>query len=227
MKKAVLKKVAIAVAVTLASAGIIALMSGLFDGRMSSPNGACTHETRTTANVEATCTVGGVSDMVRCLDCGEITVQGEELPPTGHTGEMGETCTVCNERIYGRYQNPNFYSEQAVAIGEAVAGNWYRIYSGNSMGLSADLVGSEYESTVVLYCDFSISQGFVSYVGYASGYTVRDMPYVITDDYIDVYLASGEYGLSGNSSVTFEIAAETTIRSVGNGGKVYKLVFSD
>ena len=228
MKKAVLKKVAIGVAVLLALAGITALVSGLFDGRASSSNGAaCKHETRTTdGEIAPTCTVSGVSGMVRCLDCGEIVVEGEELPPVGHTGELGETCTVCNEFIYGRYQNPNFYSEQAVAVGENVAGNWYRIYDGGSMGVLADLVGSQYEPTATFYCDFSISQGFIAQAGYSSGYRVADMPYVITEDYIDVYLVPGEYKLSGNSTVTFEITEETTITGI-NGAKVYRLVFSE
>ena len=50
------------------------------------------------------------------------------------------------------------------------------------------------------------------------------MPYVITEDYIDVYLAPGEYKLSGNSTVTFEITEETTI-TFDYGAK--RLVFSE
>lgn len=229
MKKAVLKKVAIGVAVLLISTAIVAAVSGLFSENTSSgtKGDVCAHETRTTdGKIAPTCTVSGVSGLVRCLDCGEITVEGEEVPPTGHTGALGTKCTVCNELIYGRYQNPNFYSEQAVGVGENVAGNWYRIYDGGSMGVSADLVGSQYEPTATFYCDFSISQGFISQAGYSSGYRVADMPYVITEDYIDVYLAPGEYELSGNSAVTFEITEETTITS-SNTGKVYRLVFSE
>ena len=228
MKKAVLKKLAIGVAVSLVSTAVIAGVSGLFSGVGSGGNNnVCKHETRTTdKEIAPTCILGGVSGMVRCLDCGEIVVEGEELPPVGHTGELGETCTVCNELIYGQYQNPNFYSEQAVAVGENVAGNWYRIYDGSSMGVSADLVGSQYEPTVVFYCSFSNSQGFLSYTGYASGRTARDMPYVITEDYIDVYLAPGEYELSGDSTVTFEITEETTITTISKD-RVYRLVFSE
>ena len=228
MKEGFFKKLAIGVAVSLVSTAVIAGVSGLFSGVGSGGNNnVCTHETRTTDNeIAPTCILGGVSGMVRCLDCGEIVVEGEELPPTGHTGELGETCTVCNEVIYGQYQNPNFYSEQAVAVGENVAGNWYRIYDGGSMGVSEVLVGSQYEPTVTFYCDFSMSQGFISYTGYSTGARAADMPYVITEDYIDVYLAPGEYKLSSNSTVTFEITEETTVTSI-NSAKVYRLVFSD
>ena len=224
MKKAILKKVAIGVAVFLASTAVVALAAGLFNESGGLTGDTCTHETRTETSAAPTCILGGVSGMVRCLDCGEIVVEGEEIPPVGHTGEVGETCTVCNEFIYGRYLNSNFYSEQAVAVGENVAGNWYRIYDGYSMILSAELVGSQYEPTASFYCDFSASQGFLAQAGHPSGYTVRDMPYVITEDYIDVYLAPGEYKLSGNSTVTFEITEETTI-TFDYGAK--RLVFSE
>ena len=139
MKEGFLKKLAIGVAVSLVSTAVIAGVSGLFSGVGSGGSGSvggnvgnndvCQHETRTTdGEIAPTCILGGVSGMVRCLDCGEIVVEGEELPPTGHIGEVGETCTVCNEPIYGQYQNANIYTLQDIESGEKVAGNWYRIY---------------------------------------------------------------------------------------------------
>ena len=139
VKEGFFKKIAIGVAVSLMSTAVIAGVSGLFSGVGSGGSGSgggnggnndvCKHETRTTdKEIAPTCILGGVSGMVRCLDCGEIVVEGEELPPTGHIGEVGETCTVCNEPIYGQYQNANIYTLQDIESGEKVAGNWYRIY---------------------------------------------------------------------------------------------------
>ena len=89
------------------------------------------------------------------------------------------------------------------------------------MALSADLVGSYYEDKVHLYCSFSESNGFVSYAGHSSACTADNMMYKITEDYIDVYLAPGEYSVS-YSTATFEITEETTITAIS--GTIYRLI---
>ena len=224
MKKAILKKVAIGVGVSLASTAVVALAAGLFNESGGFKGNTCAHETRTKTSAAPTCLVGGVTDMIRCLDCGEIVVHGEDIPPTGHTGEVGEECSICGQFIYGTHANANIYARKEVTKNETVAGNWYRIYDGGSMRVSEELVGSDCEPTVGFYCNFSMSQGFISYAGETTGARVVDMPYVITEDYIDLYLAPGEYKLSVNGgSITFEITEETTITSMS--GSVYRLVF--
>lgn len=130
MKEGIFKKIAIGVAVSLASTAIIALVSGFFvsDSGGASTSNICVHKTRTTQNTEATCMVSGVNNRVRCLECGKIVSEGEEIPPIGHTGELGKECIVCGDDIYGATINSNIYTLEDVESGEKVTGNWYRLY---------------------------------------------------------------------------------------------------
>ena len=177
MKEGFFKKLAIGVAVSLVSTAVIAGVSGLFSGVGSGGNNdVCKHETRTTdGEIAPTCILGGVSGMVRCLDCGEIVVEGEELPPTGHTGELGETCTVCNEPIYGQYQNPNIYTLQDVGSDEIVIGDWYRIYVSQKQ---VDIFGSEVFGSIVIGSGISF---IIRYAGDGNSQVYGENAYTFTD----------------------------------------------
>ena len=119
MKKAILKKVAIGVAVSLASTAVVALAAGLFNESGGFKGNVCAHETRTKTSAAPTCLIAGVNDMVRCLDCGEIVVHGEDIPPVGHTGEVGDECSICGQFIYGTHANANIYAKEEVTEMEA------------------------------------------------------------------------------------------------------------
>ena len=126
MKENVFKKIAIGVAVSLATTGIIAGYTALFNSRDKGI--ACEHAARTVEGVDAapTCTTAGTSGVVKCLDCGKVLVENEEVPAKGHNGDLGSICSDCGQYIYGSTQNANFLTFENVVAGEKVAGNWYR-----------------------------------------------------------------------------------------------------
>ena len=110
MKESLFKKIAIGVVVSLATTAIIAGSTALFKTRDSGP--ACSHAARTIEGVDSapTCTTAGTSGVVKCLDCGKILVENEELPAAGHVGDIGGECSRCGDKIYGATQNSNFIS---------------------------------------------------------------------------------------------------------------------
>ncbi len=55
--------------------------------------------------VEPTCEGVGYTSGIKCSDCGEILVEPEEIPPTGHNWDSGKitlepTCTETGEKVY-------------------------------------------------------------------------------------------------------------------------------
>ena len=259
MRDGFFKKVAIGITASLVSAGIIALVSGLFtgsDGSLLSPSdsssafaGICTHENRIEVNgTEATCTVAGVAGAIRCTDCGEIVVQGEEVPALGHTGEIGEYCSVCEEPIYGAMQNPNYYNLVSVEDGETIAGNWYRlirpspdVYPCENVNCptfctDAEWTGDWYYMPELWFyaypycgdcseCNWR-GDGFVSSAG-PMGAELKEMKFFITDDYIDIYIEAGTYTCTTEANVQVTITELTTISVGDEGNYIKRIVFSD
>ena len=245
MKKAVLKKVAIAAAIALASTGTIALVAGMFvsDGPGSSKN--CSHESKApTLNVGPTCTLGGAEESLRCLDCGEIVVKGKNVPALGHTGEIGEYCSVCGDPIYGATQNPNIYTLVEVEEGETVVGHWYRLMRPESND-SADtfqwtlrnvtVTRYEYTDGTSLYLMANkwgfYGEGYIYGPG-PMGYFLQGLPCVVTKDYIDVYFEVGTYDIVGllNSSSSqgvVNITENATISLSTFGDNIKRIVFGD
>ena len=167
----------------------------------------------------ATCAETGLTDGKVCGVCDAVLVAQSFIPKSlDHAYENG-VCLVCGKE---EPVDTSAYVEVEASKDELVVGNWYRIYNNSQFGLSADFVNSMYESAVTLYCYLNYSQGFIMYAGYGSGEIVVGMDYVITDEYIDVWLLPGVYTLDGDSNVYFEITSETTITSLS--GNIYKLV---
>ena len=167
----------------------------------------------------ATCVETGLTDGKVCGVCDAVLVTQSIIPRSfNHAYENG-VCLVCGKE---EPVDTSTYVEVEASIDELVVGNWYRIYNNSQFSLSADLVNSMYEPTVNLYCYFDYSSGFISYAGQSGGWVVDGMDYVITDEYIDVWLLPGVYTLDGDSNVYFEITSETTITSLY--GNIYKLV---
>ena len=113
---------------------------------LMNPN-ACRHEnTEAIPGVEATCTEAGLTEGLKCADCGEILVAQEEIPALGHTEEIipgtpatfdeggtsdGVKCSVCGKVLVQQEATPALdYNEGIIPIEAltATAGDWQTGY---------------------------------------------------------------------------------------------------
>ncbi len=168
----------------------------------------------------ATCVATGLTDGQTCGVCEAVVVKQTTIPKSNNHTYENATCVECG------CWDTTVCVEVKVEVGELVAGNWYRMYRGNSMTLSGEISNALYENRLTLFAgkkgDPMESQtNFVSCMGWNNGQVLKETNYVITEDYIDVCLAPLIYnGVSGYG--TYEITAETTIESIS--GTIYKLV---
>ena len=95
----------------------------------------CEHaNTETLPAVEATCTEAGLTEGVKCTDCGETLKAQEEIPALGHTEEIvpavdatcaeaghteGVKCSVCGETLSGMEEIPALDHTIEVITGKA------------------------------------------------------------------------------------------------------------
>lgn len=168
----------------------------------------------------ATCTATGLTDGKTCSVCEAVIVAQQTIPKNydAHNYE-DSTCVDCG------MTDTSEFEEVEVATGELVAGNWYRMYRGNSMNLSGEIINPSYESTLCVYAGTLPNQGQNGFIECAGRYTnciLEGIAYVITEEYIDVYFNPGVYKLSETSRATYEITEETTITSIS--GTIYRLV---
>lgn len=122
---------------------------------------------------DPTCTETGLTAGQRCQYCTEIYVGLEVIPAKGHTGHMGEECTVCEEIIPVDIASvlAGEYTTTSVNTGESLANNYvYRIKkTGNGF---ADLSGIDcnidlgLENVTVFFtsCHIPYSKGYILFV---------------------------------------------------------------
>lgn len=190
------------------------------------------HKTVMVAGKAATCTEAGLTDGQACETCGVTLVTQEEIPMVACADEDGDGyCDVCNIIMP---LEEGTYTEVKATVGETVAGNWYRVYSGSTttMGLSSKVLVDGYGYTDVLRLDIFIDKNmvFVTFGGMLNGvFSINNsvIKVRIHDGYIDFYISSGQLTqedvLSGNSLVSSDpITEETTITSIA-GSELYRL----
>ena len=108
---------------------------------------ACKHlNTETIPAVEPTCTKEGLSEGLKCVDCGEILTKQKTVPALGHTEEIipgtpatfdegglsdGKICSVCGVTLVKQEPTPvRDYNEGIIPIDvlKPTAGNWQTGY---------------------------------------------------------------------------------------------------
>ena len=165
----------------------------------------------------ATCVATGLTDGQTCGVCEAVIVK-QEIIPKNVKAHVYENAVCINCGVF----DTSLCVEVKAEEGELVAGNWYRMYRDSVMDLSCDLINPQYENFLCFFASSHPEEtGFVECAGRASGCVVQGMEYVITDDYIDIYLAPSLYSLSVNPTIQFEITEETTITKIY--GTVYRL----
>ena len=181
------------------------------------------HDEVVTPGKDPTCTEGGYTEKIVCNVCREVLVVSEARSALGHNFENG-VCQTCGGALTANA------TEVAVTVGEAVAGNWYRIYRPtNSDWSSMNLSNGSSAHFQVNGLKYSNNAYYNNYIFYSGPLCRLDnMEAVICDEYIDVFLRAGAYGIINSSGSVvggpFKIEASTTISSFSKG-KVFRLEF--
>lgn len=171
---------------------------------------------------DATCAAEGKTDGEVCGVCDTVLVAQQTISKSAEHHYENGACVDCG------MLDLTACVEVEVAPGEYVAGNWYRMYRGSRMNLSGGIINPTYETEICLFAGSAgeAQDSFIQCAGPTSPDSILEgMEYVITDDYIDVYLAPGRYVLSNAPNSSVEITAETTITSIN--GNIYKLVLPE
>ena len=168
-----------------------------------------------------TCASTGLTDGQTCGVCEAVIVKQETIAKVLKHNYQESYCVDCG--VY----DTSLCIEVKAEEGELVAGNWYRLYNGCELILSAKIENPIYETYLELFAlgddehTNTSRYNYVSWMGRNYGTTLDEMKVCFEEDYIDVYLAPGVYTISARSSCTVEITAETTITSIS--GTVYRL----
>lgn len=179
------------------------------------------HDEIVTPGKEPTCTEDGYTEKIVCNVCREVLLASEARSAFGHSFENG-SCQKCGETLTAGA------TEVAVTEGEAIAGNWYRLYrptDSNCSWMKLSNGSSAYFQVNGL--EYSNNAYYNNYIFYSGPlYRLNNMEAVICDEYIDVFLRAGTYNVlnySGTIATSFIINADTTISSVS--GNVFRLEF--
>ena len=199
--------------------------------------------------VDATCTEAGKTSGSICSACGKVYSTQEDVPVLGHVDANSDgACDRCGytnpDMMFSLFQKDETYTEQAVNVGEKVAGNYYRIYK--DLG-DPEESGYAYPNSIYVYWgDIQVKLGF----GAATGQTATgsldlysklveaNFIYRDYDDYVDFYIPAGNYQLGlgpyneetcdpdGNGYFDLTIDSETTIAGVNGENKCFRLVLN-
>lgn len=198
------------------------------------------HMERQMSLEESTCQKEGITAGAVCERC-DLVLSGREIIPIQDCTDLDldNRCDWCGEFL----ERVPVYVEVDVTDGELVAGNWYRIYRKvidnftESSYVSFQLTNAPTKGDEWYYSDnlqimansyclstssVVVSGGFVYGPG-PMGYYLDNMEYIITNEYIDIYLEIGTYSIISSARIlgTAEIKSDTTI-SIGQYGDYIK-----
>ncbi len=171
--------------------------------------------------VEPTCLTEGKTQGVWCDKCETIFTAQEVIPATGEHVDNDENafCDRCNLNMYDA---SNAVEVEAVA-GEAIAGNWYRIYKVDEIGDPRNY-GIKVSVNFAIYYNNSGSGLYISPSGNVEGW---DDSYMIkTDDYLDVYIPLGLTVEFDDNVIATVIVTKDSKLSLDSKANVKRLVFS-
>jgi hypothetical protein len=199
--------------------------------------------------VDATCTEVGKTSGSMCSACGKVYSTQEDVPALGHVDANSDgACDRCGytnpDMMFSLFQKDETYTEQAVNVGEKIAGSYYRIYKDQG---DPEESGYAYPNSIyVSWGDMQVKIGF----GAATGQTATgsldlysklveaNFIYRDYDDYVDFYIPAGNYQLGlgpynketcdpdGNGYFDLTIDSETTIAGVNGENKCFRLVLN-
>lgn len=199
--------------------------------------------------VDATCTEAGKTSGSMCSACGKVYSTQEDVPALGHVDANSDgACDRCGytnpDMMFSLFQKDETYTEQAVNVGEKIAGSYYRIYKDQG---DPEESGYAYPNSIYVYWgDIQVKLGF----GAATGQTATgsldlysklveaNFIYRDYDDYVDFYIPAGNYQLGlgpynketcdpdGNGYFDLTIDSETTIAGVNGENKCFRLVLN-
>ena len=199
--------------------------------------------------VDATCTEVGKTSGSMCSACGKVYSTQEDVPALGHVDANSDgACDRCGytnpDMMFSLFQKDETYTEQAVNVGEKIAGSYYRIYKDQG---DPEESGYAYPNSIYVYWgDIQVKLGF----GAATGQTATgsldlysklvEANFICRDyeDYVDFYIPAGNYQLGlgpynketcdpdGNGYFDLTIDSETTIAGVNGENKCFRLVLN-
>ena len=190
----------------------------------------------------ATCTEKGKTNGSKCSDCGKVFSEQEEIPLGAHTGvDTDGICDICGyadiEKLFAAYQQAGAYKEQAVQVGERVAGNVYRIYKSAS-GIDMTNYGNRlyiFENGTI---GFGVKEGSEDVGAIAAWSTMEETNLIYKDygEYVDFYIAEGTYKMTvgpytnkdpdGDGYMEFTVNSYTEIGAIIGSDRCFRLVLN-
>ena len=166
--------------------------------------------------IEATCTTAGLKPGTHCGLCNEVLSTAETIPMLEHEFEYGY-CVQCSSIDSSITQNA---TEVAAQVGEFVAGNWYRLYRGDSYN---DMIYFDGTTIAIFATNTDYSDNYVFCAGPL--YRLDGMEVIETDEYIDFHFRAGTYMLSPDMGRSLTIDENTVFKNVSD--RLYRLTFPE
>lgn len=182
------------------------------------------HKIEYLAPVEATCEMTGLTAGYACVRCDKVYTAQNVVEKLPHVDEDEDG--YCDDCFAQLLPDTSTWSETAVVEGEAVAGNWYRIYRGETFSDNAFYLtgfGGNTQSARVSFYAVPASSDEHYFMTTVPGSRLDGMAIIMTDEYIDFFIEEGSYIVSRTSAgAILEINADTAIESFK--GSVFRLV---
>ena len=120
------------------------------------------HTEETMPAVEPTCTETGLTEGVRCTECGEILVPQETVAALGHTTDSG-TCERCGQ-TFGVWETAHYVDEFDQPMEDA----WYLINNPYAVGTFSNSATTNSDLAVYMTYDY---QGRIAFLLYEYGWS--------------------------------------------------------
>lgn len=164
---------------------------------------------------------------VKRTSCNKCSYFVDNYIDSQHIDENGDfVCEICNEMFPLK---EGTYTEVDAVVGEKIVGNWYRIYRPAAFQVET-IYGfyftNLYNGSSALANNFiALDVSCYDEIVFSSGvWSIEGITYFCYDDYIDIYVMSGEYSVENGDNSMMIIDETVVIEEFFEGSIVKRLV---